>query len=196
MRMYTFTLLGNHENTKGNPVPFQRVLKQKMRPASARYLQWSSWVRGEFYRQCGVKEIALSGKLELARGAPVKIEMHITWADEKHGDADNVFKGIVDALLEEDRHVMDFHVNAVHGLSGRVYTQIQINDDENVIRSFHEAKALARSPRAGKATKRIQAPVGDVPDVGRSEGTQQPRTATKRTATRVWTGGNGSGRGD
>ena len=43
---------------------------------------------------------------------PIKIEsyraeMHlkIYWADEKHGDADNVFKGIADSLFENDKEL-------------------------------------------------------------------------------------------
>lgn len=110
-----FRIEGNQDDPNGNPVPFQRAIKGMWRKASQRYMEWQSHVRIEFYKSSdgdgieGLKKAMTNpGGLKPINLEPKQwAEMHIDiwWKNNAHGDADNVFKGILDALFVNDKEV-------------------------------------------------------------------------------------------
>lgn len=130
MKTIAFSIAGNHENPLGNPIPFQRVLKQHYRAASKRYAEWCGMVRAKMLDALvnlpGQLQVNTAGKIVLQPGEEVEVTVVVTWADEKHGDLDNVVKGILDATLHDDKHVMAIDARAYHGRKGRVSVQFDI----------------------------------------------------------------------
>lgn len=104
---YIFRIHGNQEDAKGNPIPFQRVLAHKMRKASVRYMHWQQYVKAEFLSSLQFVDSRFIGKhpIVLEKDQKARVDIIIGWANETHGDCDNVFKGICDALFENDKHL-------------------------------------------------------------------------------------------
>lgn len=143
---YHFTLTGNQDNHHGNPVPFQRVLAQKMRASSIRYLEWQQFVRATFKDQCRLfssKGTKFDAPITLGSSDQAIMAIHIVWANEQHGDADNVWKGIADALFVNDKHVVGCFT-ASHGTRGSFEVHIDIIAPGQV-----DQAAKKRSTRSG-----------------------------------------------
>lgn len=111
----TFTIEGNQNDPTGNPIPYKRVLSGKFRKDSIDYMAWKEYVRSCLDRTAHLD--GLSHKVLyvpatypyphiLAQGV-IRAAVHIKiyWKNHSHGDCDNVFKGILDALFENDKLV-------------------------------------------------------------------------------------------
>ena len=132
MTTYNLEIIGNGNGKNGNPIPYTRVLSNKIRADGARYLEWQQFVRAQFSTKYP-KTIWIDGKkwgAPIRSGNhPVKAKCWITFKDKSHGDADNIFKGLLDALLFQDKYVMEFHVYAEYGPVGKVYIEVEVCDD-------------------------------------------------------------------
>jgi hypothetical protein len=88
--------------TDGNAVPYTRMTQAEARMRTyrkvVRYLDWK-------------RKIVISSTpyvLSHYHPAPkekVYVYVHIYFRDKRHGDPDNVYKGIVDALYTQDKYV-------------------------------------------------------------------------------------------
>ena len=98
-----FTILGNQENLKGNPVPYQRVVGRALWTRQAkRYAAWKEYVQEQYWKQAEERNFIGKPFTELKRA---RMSIEIYWANEAHGDPDNVFKGIADALFVNDKNL-------------------------------------------------------------------------------------------
>jgi len=84
-----FTILGNQENLKGNPIPYHRTTRgARFSKEHRRYEAWKSNVLS-----CSSRK----AKFDLSERY-CKVEMDIEWKDEGHADGDNVVSAIVDRV--------------------------------------------------------------------------------------------------
>lgn len=107
----TFYIHGNQKDPTGNAIPYKRVLTGKFRKDSIDYMEWKEYVRSELDKSALVDGWPVNIKYT-GESMPypffealVKAQMHIKiyWKDKKHGDCDNVFKGIADAIFKDDK---------------------------------------------------------------------------------------------
>lgn len=98
---FRFVITGNHYQKKGNPIPyFRQTQRSKWSSQAKRYHAWQNFVRVlarsktkiNFNKQSKAKE-------------KVYMMIDIYFANKKHGDPDNIFKGIADSLFGDDKYV-------------------------------------------------------------------------------------------
>jgi len=109
----TFTIKGNPEDLYGNPVPYIRVVGRALwLPNARKYHAWKCYVRKSFFS--GYPEYVMSdGKKLLLDDQPFttkasarsRMDIKIFWMNGIHGDPDNIFKGIADALFKNDKYL-------------------------------------------------------------------------------------------
>lgn len=111
---FKFTIYGNQENIKGNPIPYFRQTQRSARfnKNATRYHGWKDHVRNAF--NASIKDANLNQQILLE--VPIKAYLHteIYFANRKHGDSDNIQKGIKDAIFKNDKMVAgtyDFFYN-------------------------------------------------------------------------------------
>lgn len=117
----TFTIRGNHEDPHGNPVPYVRSTRGALwRKDGKRYAEWKQFVRAAFLAVCFQNEKCIPWiSKESARELydlsikPIdtrqfweaRMNLMIYWRNRAHGDPDNIWKGIADALFADDRNL-------------------------------------------------------------------------------------------
>ena len=157
MKKYKFVIYGNQENKDGNPIPkIRKTGRQSWTPEVQRYAEWKKFVAAEFIAwlekrdpgdeyMIAMKQNIFNGKKPIWGMPDAKMNIVITFADERHGDPESIFGSIADALFENDKHLsgmMDFE----HGENGKVEIYIEIE---------YEKKAGKRRkvvPRENKKT--------------------------------------------
>ena len=96
-----FEIIGNQENPIGNPLGYHRTTQGGLwNKGSKRYAAWKQYVMAAF-----LKTNRLDTLLIELGDVSVRVDIFILWANEKHADCDNVFKGILDALFKNDKGV-------------------------------------------------------------------------------------------
>ncbi len=118
-----FTINGNQENPKGNPIPYHRATqKSRWSPECQRYEAWKSYVQEAFYsesKKFNIERIfsddppeklmkkMMDGKITKPINLKKKMrtDIFIYWANNAHGDPDNILKGVNDALYQNDKLV-------------------------------------------------------------------------------------------
>lgn len=140
MKTITFTIHGNQEDPYGNPVPYFRITSQsRFSEGAKRYHQWCDFVRARFLDATVKLEdfnIADFGDIhDVIEKKPIPatkrkqwMSLKIYWANKKHGDCDNVFKGIADALFMNDKYLASegFDYEYCPDKKGRVEVTIKI----------------------------------------------------------------------
>lgn len=128
-----FTINGNQNDPSGNPIPYKRTLAKVYSKVSKDYHQWLEYIRAEFDRaSLAVHATRESYPYPDFTNLPpdVSFSCRIHWKDNKHGDVDNVLKGILDALFKNDKCV--FAIQAIGTMSaskqGRVDVKIEFLD--------------------------------------------------------------------
>lgn len=136
MKEISFTIIGNSEETNGNPIGYKRLLKNKIRDADYRYINWCEHVRKAYYDaypSMAVFDISFKSNRD-TRSTPKPFQLKFKkaylhtmmyFSDNKHADPDNVQKGIADALFENDKKVAgtyDFEMSKEK--EGRVLVKI------------------------------------------------------------------------
>lgn len=134
-----FTLPGNQEDPRGNPVPyFRRNDRNRFSDGAKRYHAWMEFVKGHFwtaaYRFKDAQRMMdlKTGRLLVGKETKIEIVVRVWWADEKHGDLDNILKGILDSIFRNDKGVwrIDAEVVGINPKGGVVEVKIIINVDE------------------------------------------------------------------
>lgn len=137
MITHRFTIHGNQEDImNGNPVPYKRVLKQAMRAESVRYHDWLDYVRGCFYDYAAKNKIPLryspgAKPLTMLKGQRAIMIVSIGWKNDAHGDTDNVWKGIADALFDNDKNIDVFAYGITSPVKrGYAHVRIEIREKD------------------------------------------------------------------
>ena len=101
--------------SKGNPVPYKRTTQKAKWTDTEykRYQEWKSKVVADF-----VKEFKKFPYQILKPNVKYYVEIEVFYMNKAHGDTDNVFKGILDAIFTKplsDKYVcgsMDYFYDA------------------------------------------------------------------------------------
>lgn len=108
MKQYRFTIQGNQEDASGNPIPYYRSTQRSFfNKGSRRYHAWKDFVRASFMNQCNVRDVDMKEikPIKLGENEEAEMVINIFWKNKAHSDADNVFKGIADALFVNDKNI-------------------------------------------------------------------------------------------
>lgn len=135
MKKISFVITGNQDDIYGNPVPYVRVVKRALwLPEAKRYSAWKSFVRRIFYK--GYPEYLMRAENTLLTelqpfttnsGDKARMDIRVFWRNGIHGDPDNIFKGIADALFKNDKFLDgSFETNYSPDGKGRVEVDITI----------------------------------------------------------------------
>lgn len=132
MTTIQFSIYGNQENDAGNPIPYFRQTQASSRfnASAKRYHAWKDHVRGAL-QVCHDVPITVPDRnqvLSLFDGTPdASMEIMIHFASESHADPDNIFKGIADALFDNDKHLACDGIHFEHAADkkGRVDVTIK-----------------------------------------------------------------------
>jgi hypothetical protein len=112
MKKIRFIIHGNQKSPTGNPIPYKRTLAGKFRKDSIDYMNWKEYVRSELDRSEQYVPTSTSSfpYHEICSSEEVAVmSIWIAWRDHKGGDGDNIFKGIADALFENDKCIVEGH---------------------------------------------------------------------------------------
>lgn len=132
MTIIKFSIIGNQEDRFANPIPYTRMTqKTKWLPKSIRYFKWKEYVRG-FYRDAAMK-IPEIDRFDLLRDKPIpatkdksKMSLMIYFCNKTHGDCDNIYKGIADALFVNDKYLSCGGIDYDYSVRPRVEVIIEI----------------------------------------------------------------------
>ena len=140
MKEIRFKIKGNQEDGTGNPVPYTRTTQRSYWNEKAkRYKEYKDYVVATFndhikkehpeYLQKFQRNWINRGKpIELKKDAKVKVDTMIEWKNKNHGDPDNIWKGIVDTLFNEDKNIDGSFSSGVTG-EGAVEVAIIYDND-------------------------------------------------------------------
>ena len=119
----TFMIAGNHADRDGNPVPKLKMTgRQHWTEKAHAYVAWKGYVQHIFgvalgnhlinnpsdrtiTRRSGAVRKTYPKPIALRPDQTARMDLKIWWADEKHGDPENIFGSIADALFENDKHL-------------------------------------------------------------------------------------------
>lgn len=140
-----FIITGNQEHPEGNPIPYTRLTQGTTWTDKAlRYGAWKTYVVQQFERAAKIQGFPLAlddqqaVKEMIRTGRPAKpinlekklarMDIRIEWANGAHADADNIFKGILDALFVNDKNVAagSFESKKANDGVGKVFIKITI----------------------------------------------------------------------
>lgn len=150
MRVIAFTINGNQEYEDGNPIPYFRTTQgSQFTEGAIRYREWKKYVQKTYKNAVGeaeveekktrmtvgeyhefIKKDKKSDKPIDLKGSKAYMTLQITFSDKTHGDCDNVFKGIADALFQNDKTLASRGFDYQYGKSGRVDVLIEILTNE------------------------------------------------------------------
>ncbi len=135
-----FTIKGNHKDKTGNAVPKLKMTgKQSWTPKAREYVQWKDYVRARLVFDTDgrsikayLRNMALGMKpIVLEEGQHAFMILRIDWRDGHHGDPENIFGSIADALFENDKKLDCMTLSRVSAdKQGEVRAVIWIFDDE------------------------------------------------------------------
>lgn len=114
MNILKFTIDGNQEDPEGNPLAYHRSTQAgQWKPATRRYNAWKQYVISEFYNtypklipRAANNLLRLLKPLSTSKEGKVIMNLKIHWCSNLHGDPDNIFKGIADALFDNDKYLV------------------------------------------------------------------------------------------
>ncbi len=133
MKKISFTIAGNQDDIYGNPIPYVRVVKRALwLPEAKRYNAWKTFVRRVFYKgypeylmRAGTTLLTDVQPLTTSFHEKTRMDIRIYWMNGIHGDPDNIFKGIADALFKNDKYLDgSFETHRSEDGKGRVEIEI------------------------------------------------------------------------
>lgn len=149
MIAYQFTIYGNHEDPEGNPLGYTRTTQgARFNARYRRYVEWKQYVVAAFLRGA----VCMPKTNQLNRhpigGMPkARVTISISFKSEVHSDPDNIVKGIIDSLFENDKHV---DVSTKHFCGqprGEVNVVVALEQDELAQPSQEKLPARRRATR-------------------------------------------------
>jgi hypothetical protein len=137
MKQFSFTIEGNQVDRLGNAIPkIRKTYRQQWTPEAQRYTAWKGYVQEAFLRslvdidfKVHIRFQRLVKKpIKLAEGEKAVMDIRIFWKDETHGDPENIFGSIADALFHNDKYLDgSFKSELAKDGKGRVEIIININ---------------------------------------------------------------------
>lgn len=121
-----FTIYGNQENLKGNPIGYHRTTQGSVWNAgSRRYNAWKQHVAAAFIDGTGQMPFGTGKPINLGK-AKAYLHTIIYYANDVRPDPDNVQKGIADALFVNDKNVAGSYDFAHDKAKPRVEVTIEV----------------------------------------------------------------------
>lgn len=117
MKQISFTIHGNQEKPNGNPIPYFRTTQNtQWKPGAVRYQNWKGRVVATYLdaisgmtkierKDFGDAHDLIQKKPIKATNGKIRMDLMIYFKDNTHGDCDNIFKGIADALFMNDKYL-------------------------------------------------------------------------------------------
>ncbi len=137
MKQFSFTIEGNQDDRLGNAIPkIRKTYRQQWTPEAQRYTAWKGYVQEAFLRslvdidfRVHIRFQRLVKKpIKLAEGEKAVMDIRIFWKDETHGDPENIFGSITDALFYNDKYLDgSFKSELAKDGKGRVEIIINLN---------------------------------------------------------------------
>lgn len=142
MRKVTFTIIGTHEGPSCNPLPKLKMTgKQSWTPKAQKYARYKEFVRAKYLDAVlpnklikredfgDVHDILGEKPIRLAKDAKARMDIKIEWASKAHGDPENIFGAIADALFENDKHLAgSFDFSYAHEKKAKVSATIYFEE--------------------------------------------------------------------
>lgn len=123
MKTITFQIKGNHQSGSSNPLPKLKMTgKQSWTKKAREYVAWKDHVIRSFIDSMTDETEKRNAILNVSRyGKPIVIQktdhaimvLKITWSNKAHGDPENVFGSIADALFKNDKNLDPWVVSAM-----------------------------------------------------------------------------------
>lgn len=142
MKTIKFIILGNHKDPVGNPVPKLKMTgKQHWMPKALEYSEWKHHVIRalledldtkkdyDTQRICEANIGRVHKPIVLGKDEHAQMILRIKWNDNTHGDPENIFGAIADALFWNDKNV-DCKTISSKGEYGMVEVTIHIFETE------------------------------------------------------------------
>jgi Holliday junction resolvase RusA-like endonuclease len=121
-----FTIYGNQENPKGNPIGYHRTTQGSFwNKGSKRYYEWKHHVVNAYLEETKT-QLGKSEKPINLGVAKAYLHTMIYYATNARPDPDNVQKGIADALFVNDKSVAGSYDFAMDKKNPRVEVSIEI----------------------------------------------------------------------
>lgn len=111
---YGFTIKGTHEGENKNPLPKIKLTKrQQWTKKAIQYAHWKEHVKAAFIDSVPDEERAEMIRNIIHTGHPLTtgkdrkavMEICIAWGSGVHGDPENIFGSIADALFDQDKYL-------------------------------------------------------------------------------------------
>lgn len=136
IKKLSFVVKGNQDDWHGNPIPYTRVVKRALWvPEAKRYNAWKSYVRRSFYGEYPAYLMRAGNTLltdlqpfRTSSASKARMDVRIYWMNGIHGDPDNIFKGIADALFKNDKF-LDGSFESNYSPDGKGRVEIDITLD-------------------------------------------------------------------
>jgi hypothetical protein len=132
----SFVIKGNQDDWHGNPIPYTRVVKRALwLPEAKRYNAWKSYARRSFYGEypaylmrAGNTMLTELQPFKTTAASKARMDVRIYWMNGIHGDPDNIFKGLADALFKNDKF-LDGSFESHYSPDGKGRVEIDITLD-------------------------------------------------------------------
>jgi len=115
---FKFIIYGTHRGETVNPLPKLKMTgKQHWMPKAQEYVKWKGWVVAAYFdakfpnavierEDFGEAHDLMSGKpISLGKDKKARMDIMIHWASKVHGDPENIFGSIADALFHNDKNL-------------------------------------------------------------------------------------------
>lgn len=148
-KIIIFTIKGNHKSPTGNAVSKLKMTgKQHWTPKAKEYVAWKNHVVYSLLKELRAALVVENNKIleefemqihkNIAQydkpivikvGSTSHMRIDILWKNEAHGDPENIFGSIADALFYDDKHLAgEFHFAHSGEHAGMVKVELTIND--------------------------------------------------------------------
>lgn len=142
MKTIFFIIKGNHNDPEGNPFPKLKMTgKQHWTDKAQEYVKWKAYVqnqllkelrpeKGDLARECE-KNIVLNKSrkpLVIEKNQIAHMSLLISFNGNTHGDPENIFGSIADALFHNDKNLYGSFEPLEGKTTGEVWCTISISD--------------------------------------------------------------------
>lgn len=159
--MISFTITGNADDPKGNPLPKLKMTgRQHWTPGARRYVRWKRHVVVSFIEALAkldqslardaARNYAAVGRPLVLGGRHARMDIVITWNGGVHGDPENIFGSIADSLFHNDKFLSGSFTYRDESGPGQVEVNISISEQRTCKTSKQGRANTAPTTRKGK----------------------------------------------
>lgn len=139
MRTIFFIIKGNHTDPFGNAFPKLKMTgKQSWTPKAQSYVMWKHFVRKQYIDALRLEDPAeakiaerntmITGKpIVLDKNQSARMDLVISWKNDAHGDPENIFGSIADALFHNDKNLYGSFSPLEGRTAGEVWCTITVS---------------------------------------------------------------------